>query len=309
MRLNIPVELVRRLIEDQFPQWADRKLEPLVPQGWDNLGYRLGDDLIVRMPSAACYIGQVDKEIAWLPKLRPHLPVAISELLVKGEPGHGYPWNWSINRWIQGRSLFAGQIADPVELGTKLGRFLTALQAIPCDDAPRPGSHNFHRGGALLHYDRETREALTMLGNSLVDDHGRRIDLDAITRLWQIALKTHWKKAPVLVHGDLSDRNLLIHEGELVAVIDFGMMAAGDPACDLAVAWTSLDEVGLAGFRQQQPHDPETWTRAKGWALWKALQTLRKEREAENPSELDQRPLLEARKTLRRTLSEMSETV
>jgi aminoglycoside phosphotransferase (APT) family kinase protein len=255
--------LVRRLIASQFPEWATLPLAPVVPGGWDNRTFRLGDRMVVRLPSAAAYAAQVDKEHRWLPTLAASLPLSIPTPLALGESAEDFPWRWSIYEWIEGNTLDGDPMADPRDIATSLAAFLNALHRIDPTGGPGAGLHNFHRGGSLESYDRETRQAIAILSD--------RIDARTVSDAWDNALATTWTNRPVWVHGDISSGNLLMRGGRLTAVIDFGMLAVGDPACDLAIAWTLFDDSSRARFRTGLPLDDATWARGRGWALWKAL--------------------------------------
>ena len=262
----INVALVERLIAAQLPQWADLPISPAVPQGWDNRTFRLGEDMSVRLPSAAVYVPQVEKEQRWLPKLAPHLPLPIPVPLAKGAPGEGYRFPWSVYRWLDGETASTGRIADMRQFATALAEFLTALGRIYPTGGPPPGRHNFFRGGPLTVYDAETRQALAALEGS--------IDTGAATAVWDAALAAAWHGPPVWFHGDVASGNLLVEEGRLSAIIDFGASGVGDPACDLAIAWTLFRGEGREAFRKALRPDDATWARGRGWALWKALITL-----------------------------------
>lgn len=261
--LVIDAALVRHLMAAQFPQWANLPVEPVTPGGWDNRSFRLGQQLLVRMPSAPDYAAQVDKEQRWLPVLAPQLPLPIPEPIAQGAPALGYPCKWSVYRWIEGDTITRNNMASLHVLALDLAHFLRALQSIDATDGPAPGAHNFFRGGALSAYDQQTREALRQLRG--------RIDITAATEVWQAALASTWQQAPVWVHGDVSQGNLLLRDGRLGAVIDFGSCGVGDPACDFVMAWTLFDGHSRAAFRQALAVDDATWARARGWALWKAL--------------------------------------
>lgn len=258
--------LVRRLLAAQFPHWADLPLTPAEPQGWDNRTFRLGADMSVRLPSAASYVRQVEKEHRWLPLLAPQLPLPIPAPLARGAPGKGYPFPWSVYRWIEGETASAERIRDMAEFATDLAHFLAALQRIDASGGPLPGAHNFFRGGQLAVYDAETRSAIAALSDE--------IDPRRATALWDRALASTWQGRPVWVHGDVAVGNLLVRDGRLSAVIDFGSSGIGDPACDTVIAWTLLEGESRAAFREALPLDDATWTRGRGWALWKALITL-----------------------------------
>ena len=265
MKLEIDVSLVRRLLV-QFPQWADLPVKRVEFDGWDNTTFRLGEDLSVRLPSAQAYAGQVEKEHRWLPRLAAHLPLSIPVPLAMGVPANGYPWHWSVYRWLEGENATIKSIADLQQFATALAQFLAALQRIDPADGPPPGQHNFFRGGPLTTYDTETRDAIATLRG--------RIDADAVTAVWEAALRATWHGPPVWLHGDVSAGNLLVEKGRLNAVIDFGCTAVGDPACDLTIAWTLFSGESRDAFRAALPLDRATWARGRGWALWKGLITL-----------------------------------
>jgi aminoglycoside phosphotransferase (APT) family kinase protein len=255
--------LVRRLVAAQFPQWANLSVRSVEAGGWDNRSFHLGEHMIVRLPSTADYSLQVEKEHCWLPRLAPVLPLPIPTPLAMGEPANGYPWRWSIYRWIEGDTAVPERISDLSGFATSLAQFLIALQRVNLTNGPRPGPHNFYRGGPLSTYDAETRKAIAVLNG--------RIDADAATEVWEMALRTTWERSPVWIHGDVSAGNLLVQSGQLSSVIDFGMLGVGDPACDLSIAWTLFEGESREAFRTMLPLDPGTWARGRAWTLWKAL--------------------------------------
>jgi aminoglycoside phosphotransferase (APT) family kinase protein len=263
---EIDATLVKQLIRTQFPEWAELPVALVENGGWDNRTFRLGDSMSVRLPSALPYVAQVAKEHSWLPVLRPHLPLPIPIPLGLGAPGAGYPWPWSIYGWLDGKPAHADSIYDRGRFAVDLGQFLAALRGIDARNGPVAGLHNFHRGGSLAVYDTETRQSISMLADE--------IDIAAVTGVWDAALATSWQGPPVWVHGDVAETNLLVKEGRLNAVIDFGCAGVGDPSCDLVIAWTFLDPVSRKEFRSAVALDPATWKRARGWAIWKALITL-----------------------------------
>ena len=273
-RDDITVDLVRTLVAEQFPRWAALPIRRVQPEGWDNRSFRLGDELSLRLPSAEGYVAQVEKEHRWLPWLRPRLPLLIPKPVARGGPGCGYPWPWSVYRWIEGEPVQTASGVDQEMLARDLAAFLQALHRVDASEGPPPGAHSFHRGGDLRIYDGETRSALAVL-----DDV---IDTDAAKDLWERALPSRWPRSPVWVHGDVATSNLLVRDGRMAAVIDFGCSAVGDPACDLVIAWTHFSGDREA-FRSGMPLDKETWARARAWALWKALIWLARDRAAAVP--------------------------
>ena len=272
------MSLVRRLVAAQLPQWAHLPIRRVESGGWDNRTFRLGEEMSVRLPSAEAYAGQVQKEHRWLPRLAPLLPLPIPAPLAMGVPAEGYPWHWSVYQWLEGETASIERIENLAQFATTLARFLAALQRIDPAAGPPPGLHNFFRGGSLAIYDAETREAIAGL-------HGK-IDRDAVTAAWEAALQATWHGPPVWLHGDVSAGNLLIRGGRLSAVIDFGCSGVGDPACDLAIAWTLFSGASREAFRTALPLDAATWARGRGWALWKGLITLAEHMNT-NPSEAE----------------------
>jgi aminoglycoside phosphotransferase (APT) family kinase protein len=263
---EINAVLVSQLIASQFPQWTHLPIKPVELSGWDNRTFHLGFDMSVRLPSAEGYVAQVEKEHRWLPMLAPHLPLPIPVPLAKGIPGDGFPWPWSVYRWLEGENATLERIADLSQFAIALAEFLLALQRIEATDGPLAGEHSFFRGGPLTTYDVQTRETIQELAGE--------VDTDAATRVWDAALETAWQGAPVWVHGDVAVGNLLVKNGRLSAVIDFGCSSIGDPACDLVMAWTFFSGKSREAFHATLGLDHATWARARGWALWKALITL-----------------------------------
>jgi aminoglycoside phosphotransferase (APT) family kinase protein len=183
-----------------------------------------------------------------------------------GVPSDDYPWHWSVYRWLEGEPATIERIADLPQFATILAQFLAALQRIDPAGGPPPGPHNFYRGGPLKIYDDETRQAIAALEG--------KIDTDAVTAVWEAALKATWHGSPVWLHGDIAAGNLLVKGGRLTAIIDFGSSGVGDPACDLTIAWTLFSGESREAFRTALPVDGATWARGRGWALWKGLITL-----------------------------------
>jgi aminoglycoside phosphotransferase (APT) family kinase protein len=268
---DITPAVAARLVAAQFPQWADLPVAPVTLDGWDNTTFRLGDELSVRLPSADVYVAQVEKEHRWLPVLARHLPLPIPEPVAMGRPGRGFPRPWSVYRWIEGDPASVDRVASLTRFAADLAAFLAALHAMDASDGPPPGTHNFFRGGPLDTFDAQSRRAIQLL----TDD----IESEATTEVWEAALASTWDRSPVWVHGDVAGSNLLVADGTLQAVIDFGCAAVGDPACDLVIAWTLFAGESREVFRNLLPLDDSTWARARGWALWKALVTLAQEKE------------------------------
>jgi len=263
--IDISEALVRRLLAAQFPAWATLRVEPVVSDGTDNAMFRLGRDMAVRLPRYPAAAKQVEKEQTWLPRLAPHLPLPIPVAIANGSPApaNGYPWQWSVCRWLDGEQPISTQ-SDVAQIAVDLAEFVAALHKIDPADGPPPGAHNTGRGEPLARRDLATRDAIAAL-------HGT-IDVDAVTAAWEADLNAPVRhRQPVWIHGDLSAGNLLVANGRLSGVIDFGCLGVGDPACDLIVAWNLFSEDARRTYRAALMVDDATWARGRGWALSVAL--------------------------------------
>lgn len=278
---DIDTALVRRLLATQFPRWADRPIRPVASSGTDNAMFRLGDDLAVRLPRVRRASADIETEQRWLPTLAPHLPVAIPEIVEVGEPTGDLPWRWSVNRWLTGRTPRVDTLTQPEDLAIDLAEFITALRAIDPTGAPK-----LSRSGPLADRAEPTTAAITA-SEGLVDTA-------ALHRIWAetLAIDTPPQRVPVPVpaqpapipvsahlpptprsapsawaHGDLSPGNVLIDQGRLHAVIDFGAFGVGDPTVDLVIAWNLLPAAARPILRAALDVDDATWARGRGWAL------------------------------------------
>jgi aminoglycoside phosphotransferase (APT) family kinase protein len=212
------------------------------------------------------YAEQVGKEQRWLPVLAPQLPLPIPEPVARGEPDAGFPYPWSVCCWLAGEPAATARVDDETAFATALARFLAELRRADATGGPPPGRHNFFRGGPLATYEAEALQALDALG-----DEVPRAEIELA---WADAMRTTWERDPVWLHGDVAAGNLLVRGGRLGAVIDFGSSGVGDPACDCVIAWTSLSGASRERFREELGVDAATWSRGRGWALWKAMITL-----------------------------------
>ncbi|MFF5707270.1 aminoglycoside phosphotransferase family protein [Streptomyces sp. NPDC012794] len=256
---GIDESLVERLIAAQFPQWAGLPVRKVTSAGTDHAMYRLGEDMTVRLPRIPDAEGQVAAEQRWLPHLAPHLPLEVPEPLGHGAPGEGYGSAWSVYRWLDGENLYDRPLTGSglQDAAAALGRFLAALHRVGTAGAPRS-----FRGGPVDTADDEVRAAIRDLGADGTHDAG------AATAAWEAAVRAPgWRGAPVWLHGDLLPGNLLGRRGRLAAVIDFGLVGVGDPACDLMAAWTLLTAETRDAFREAAGVDDATWARGRGWAL------------------------------------------
>ncbi|HLE98592.1 MAG TPA: aminoglycoside phosphotransferase family protein [Gaiellaceae bacterium] len=289
--VHVDGRLVRRLLEIQFPEWADLTLRRVQPAGTDNVLYRLGADLVVRLPRTERTSATLEKERRWLPMLARLLPLAVPVPLAHGVPGGGYPFLWSVYPWLQGRDATRARVVDTARLALDLASFVRALWQTDPAIGPVPGEHNAFRGVPLATRDARTRSSIELLRNS--------IDVGAVTAAWESALRAPAEHAPVWIHGDLDPRNLLVDEGRLSAVIDWGCLGVGDPACDVMVAWKALPAPARELFRAELEVDESTWERARGWALSQALNALSHYTMETNPG-----LVLEARRWLAEVLSD-----
>ena len=262
--LDITADLARKLIAEQFSEYASEPITSVEKQGHDNRTYRLGNDRLIRMPTEESYALKVPKEQALLPKLAPHFTISIPVPIKMGAASEDYPYPFSIYKWLPGTSINLLVLDNDCleKLAFDLVKFLKELQSIDNVDGLAPGQHNWWRGDHVSVYDKGTREQISAL--STIINESKALDL------WERACKTKWAKPPVWVHGDFAIGNMLVKDGKLSAIIDFGGMALGDPACDLMIAWTFLKNNARHIFIRNMALDEDTWLRAKAWALWKA---------------------------------------
>ena len=258
------VALVHRLLAGQFPEWSDMAIEPVESYGTDHDIYRIGERLAARLPRIGWATKQAEKEGNWLPKLAPHLPLAVPVQLAVGRPAEGYPFEWSVYEWLPGENA-NGTIGDLERAAVDLAAFVSALRGVDTTDAPsRPRGG---RGAPLAELDAPVRRSIAELGD--------RIDGDAAVRSWDESLDAaSWDGEEVWVHGDLLPGNLLFVDGRLSAVIDFGCLGVGDPACDLQPAWNVFAGESRLRYRAELAVDDASWLRGRGWALFQAVVAL-----------------------------------
>jgi len=264
--IRATAEQVRRLVAAQCPQWADRPVTALADdlEGTDHVLFRIGTDLVARMPKIAWAVGQADSDARWLPLLEPHLPVRIPTPLHLGGPGAGYPWRWSVVPWVAG-STPPRLGSDDVPLARDLATVVRTLHRV--DPAGGPSTPPGARGAALRHVDDGVRTVLARLA-----EHDDGFDVTAAEAAWDVCLATpEWDRDPVWIHGDLQPGNLITEGGRLVAVVDFGALGVGDPAPDLAPALWTFTGTARQTYRELIGYDDATWRRACGWALAPSL--------------------------------------
>ncbi|MGN9839891.1 aminoglycoside phosphotransferase family protein [Nonomuraea sp. H19] len=260
--IDVTADMVARLIAAQFPQWSGLPIRPVSSTGTVNAMFRLGETMAVRMSRVPWGADDVIAEARWLPRLAPHLPVAVPTPIAEGRPTGEYPWTWMVLDWLDGVNPIPGRPARPDALAADLAAFVRAFRTIDLPDGPQA-----YRGGSLAALDAPTRAAIAQL-------HGV-IDTDAATAVWDAALQAPpWDGPPTWVHADLLPGNVLTVDGRLSAVIDFATVGVGDPACDLMVAWNLLPSGARAAFRSAADADDATWTRARGRALSMSLIAL-----------------------------------
>jgi aminoglycoside phosphotransferase (APT) family kinase protein len=261
--IDVDEALVRRLLVTQMPRIADAVLTMVEPWGTDNAIWRLGEDLVVRLPRIHWAAGQIDREATWLPRLAPHLPVAVPSPVAVGEPGHGYPYRWAVHRWIPGAAADLDAVDDAVAFALDLAGVVRTLQAVATEGAPSARS----RARALHEYDDETRRAIAA-ASSL-------IDAAAATAVWEASLAApRWGGPAVWVHGDL-EGNCLVGGGRLCGIVDWGSACAGDPAVDVQVVWSPLfTDASRRAFLEALAVDDATLARSRGAAINQACAAL-----------------------------------
>lgn len=258
--VDISSALVARLLSSQFPDLAGGPIQVVASSGTDNVTFRVGSELAVRLPRTESTQGQVEKDLTWMPRLSPHLPLAIPSPLALGAPDFGYPFSWGVYRWLPGEVFKFDFLADPLAAARELAFFVRCLQEIPTDGAPVPSGDPFERGTPLAPRDALFREAL--------DELRDEFDTGLVLTAWEASLAADtWTGPDQWIHGDLMPGNVLTVDGKLSAVIDFGTARAADPAADLLAAWYLFDGESRRVFREAMQADDETWVRARGWVL------------------------------------------
>jgi aminoglycoside phosphotransferase (APT) family kinase protein len=252
---DIDEELVRRLVAGQFPEWADLSIEAVASSGTDNAMYRLGTDLAVRLPRIPGAAKNVAAEQKWVPRLAPRLPVEVPVPVARGGPAPGYPYPWTVCRWLPGTNPAVDDLPAPEQLAADLAAFITALRQVDPDGAP-PSA----RAVPVATRDKPTRTAIAALDGL--------VDTTAVTAVWEDALRIPaWSGPPAWAHADLSPGNLLVRAGRLTAVIDWGVAGVGDPTVDLIIGWNLLPASVRPAFREALAADDNTWRRGRAWAL------------------------------------------
>jgi aminoglycoside phosphotransferase (APT) family kinase protein len=255
--LQIDEALVRRLLEEQFPEWVDLPLRRIEPSGTVNAIFRLGNELSVRLARRDGPTKPDSDEFDWLPRLAPVLPLEVPVPVAQGRPSTNYPWFWEIHRWVDGETMPVAQL-DVIQAARDLAAFVGALQHVSPAGAP------LGRGIPLAERDEDARYWLTRFGGD-----------PAIKQEWERALAARpWDGPPVWHHGDLDARNWLVRDGRISGVIDWGSMGVGDPACDVMVAWKLHSPAARDAFREALATDDATWERARGWVLSQAVAIL-----------------------------------
>lgn len=258
----VDAALVRRLVAEQHPQWADLPVVHASSAGTDNAMFRLGDELAVRLPRIPGAAGGVEHEQRWLPVIGRALPVETPVPLAQGVPAHGYPWPWSVYTWLEGRP------PGPADLTERLVQDLAAcLRVLHALDVP--GGPPNHRGLTFDARDAVTRESIAAMRGM------PGIDTDAVTAVWDAAFDLPTCAPPgVWIHSDVAPGNLLVRGGRLTGLIDFAGVSRGDPAVDLQVAWNLLPRGLRPALREALDVDEATWLRSRAWSLSQACLQL-----------------------------------
>jgi len=261
-QVEIDAALVRRLLAAQFPEWATLALAPVASTGTVNAMYRLGDELVVRLPLVERWAAGVVNELEWLPRLAPSLPLAVPEPVAAGEPDDGYPFRWAVYRWLDGEPWALDRVADPCRAAEDLADFAQVLRGVDPTGEPRPSPAS--HGGPLRERDEGVRWALAAAKGM--------VDTNAVAAAWERALDVPvWDRPPVWVHSDLLAGNVLVRDGRLHAVIDWGGAGVGDPAANALAAWSLFTGESRTVYRAALAVDEDTWERGRGWALTRIM--------------------------------------
>jgi aminoglycoside phosphotransferase (APT) family kinase protein len=256
--VDIDDMLVRRVLAAQFPQWSELPIERVASDGTVNAIFRLGQELAVRLPLVDRAVHDLDRELRWLPVFAPHVPLGIPMPVAVGEPDGSYPWRWAVYRWLPGETWDRVVPADERRAAEDLAGFVIALRALDPKDGPR--SEAGGRGAPVRFRDELVREAIARV----VDD----FDADALVAAWERSLAApDWDGSSTWLHADLLPGNVLVSDGRLSGILDFGGVCIGDPACDVIPAWALFSSSARDAYREALGVDDATWLRARGWAL------------------------------------------
>jgi aminoglycoside phosphotransferase (APT) family kinase protein len=269
--VEVTTGLVRSLLRSQRPDLAHLQVR-LLGNGWDNASFRVGKELVARLPRRAIAAGLIENEARWLPELAPHLILAVPAPLFLGRPGDGYPWRWALSPFIEGDAVAGLKDRDLPQVAEDLGQFLRGLHSPAPADAPE----NPYRGIPLALRDQATRERIGQLDSM--------VDAPSLLRIWDAAVAlAEFDDEPVWLHGDLHPNNVLASDGHVTGIVDFGDLTSGDPATDLSIAWMLFPADVQSTFRAAYGEvEDETWERARGWAL--SLATSYLAQSADNPT-------------------------
>lgn len=254
--VDINPELIKALLLEQFPEFTNHPLQKMHPEGTDNVLYRLGNDKLIRLPRTKSSSLNIEKELTWLPRLGPKLPISIPKILCKGLSNKNYPFPWLICEWLDGINPDQEDMVGKLKVAADLATFVNAMQQIPAKSGP-----NCRRGQPLNTCDKQVLQSIPLLN--------KLYDTSLLKKLWESAINVpHWKKEPVWIHGDLHAGNLIVKDRILVGIVDWGLAGVGDPACDMMVAWTLLNQQSRKIFHSIIQPDDDSWARGRGWALF-----------------------------------------
>lgn len=261
--MDVSAALVEELVRDQHPDLISGEIREMAP-GFDNTIWRMGEELVVRLPRRRVAVALIESEQRWLPQMALRLPLSIPTPIRIGQPSEAFPWPWTIARWIEGTpgNAVAPHVLD--RAAAPLGQFFRALHI----DAPTDAPTNDFRGVPLRSHEVSFLGRLELIDTSF--------DREELLQIWRASLDAGpWAGAPQWIHGDPHPANLIFESEQLVGVIDFGDMCAGDPATDLAASFLALPHDSLDDFfRAYGTVDDATLRRALGWAVHFGLMFL-----------------------------------
>lgn len=261
-------KIAKELIDSQFPQYKELKIEKIASQGHDNTTFQLGANYTISFPNKDMYQESIQSVYDFLPKIQEYLSIKIPIKMHIGNPSTLFSYRWSIQRYIEGQS--SNLILESIDLNqfaTELAKILKEFKNIKNLDREnklRPSPKNFFRGGDLIIYKSDIEQSLSILKDE-------QIDKVWINKIWKHAISVPWKGENLFVHGDIAQGNIIFNDNKLEGIIDFGTMACGDPACDLMMAWNTFTGESRAIFKKIVDYDNDTWIRGMAWTLWKGL--------------------------------------
>lgn len=253
--VDIDIKIVRKLLDEQFPQYKQEELMSMRTSGTDNRMFNLGSDKLVRLPRTEGAVASLEKEALWLPQIGPKLPIEVPIPIHTGKSSKEYPFPWLICPFLEGASPNNSNPLDQEQAVLDLAKFIKQMQKLNTKNAP-----TCSRGQHIKIRDNTVKKYIPLLKEEY--------DISLLSEIWDSVINTpEWKGLSYWIHGDLHEGNILSKKGKIIAVVDFGLCGVGEPSCDYMCAWTLLGKESREKFKSLLNPDPSCWKRGLGWSF------------------------------------------